>query len=277
MDLSPFAAQGGQSHFRGENVDLFATSFLPRKLGQSPVNGYRSACCRAIAPAPPRSSAGTRRRILERNMEPIRFPNSRRLAFAPGLTLPLSLRHTTCQHPRSVNVHSLDGDWSLFRQEIAFGAKNVDRKHGPVPFRGARGTVPFSRRERQLSCDVLSTAKIGTVPCERLPPVPSPFGRGLERGRLFQRRFMKEKCHAKSCRSCSDSRSRRGLHVLAAFLRPCRRTPRRHVHLRPDAAAGLVELPEHEAAGKHRTSLAGQGHRARRRSASVRLVRRRLV
>ena len=41
-------------------------------------------------------------------------------------------------------------------------------KHGPVPFRGARGTVPFSRRERQFSGDVLSAAKIGTVPCERL-------------------------------------------------------------------------------------------------------------
>ena len=38
MDLSPFAAQGGQSHFRGENVDFFVTSFPPRKLGQSPVN-----------------------------------------------------------------------------------------------------------------------------------------------------------------------------------------------------------------------------------------------
>ena len=68
-----------------------------------------------------------------------------------------------------VSVHSLDGDWSIFRREIVFGAKNVGRKHGPVPFRGARGTVPFSRRERQFSCDVLSAAKIGTVPCERFP------------------------------------------------------------------------------------------------------------
>ena len=40
MDLSPFAAQGGQSHFRGENVNSLATSFPPRKSGQSPVNGY---------------------------------------------------------------------------------------------------------------------------------------------------------------------------------------------------------------------------------------------
>ena len=40
MDLSPFAAQGGQSHFRGENVNSLVTSFPPRKLGQSPVNGY---------------------------------------------------------------------------------------------------------------------------------------------------------------------------------------------------------------------------------------------
>ena len=39
MDLSPFAAQGGQSHFRGENVSSFVTSFPPRKSGQSPVNG----------------------------------------------------------------------------------------------------------------------------------------------------------------------------------------------------------------------------------------------
>ena len=40
MDLSPFAAQGGQSHFRGENVNSPVTSFPPRKSGQSPVNGY---------------------------------------------------------------------------------------------------------------------------------------------------------------------------------------------------------------------------------------------
>ena len=38
MDLSPFAAQGGQSHFRGENVNSLVTSFPPRKSGQSPVN-----------------------------------------------------------------------------------------------------------------------------------------------------------------------------------------------------------------------------------------------
>ena len=40
MDLSPFAAQGGQSHFRGKNVNSLVTSFPPRKSGQSPVNGY---------------------------------------------------------------------------------------------------------------------------------------------------------------------------------------------------------------------------------------------
>ena len=36
MDLSLFAAQGGQSHFRGENVNFLVTSLPPRKLGQSP-------------------------------------------------------------------------------------------------------------------------------------------------------------------------------------------------------------------------------------------------
>ena len=39
MDLSPFAVQGGQSHFRGENINSLVTSFPPRKSGQSPVNG----------------------------------------------------------------------------------------------------------------------------------------------------------------------------------------------------------------------------------------------
>ena len=90
-----------------------------------------------------------------------------------------------CQ-PRThdnVSVQSLDGDWSIFRREIVFGAKNVDRKHGPVPFRGARGTVPFSRRERQFSCDVLSAAKIGTVPCKASPLsirlIPAGDGHGI--------------------------------------------------------------------------------------------------
>ena len=40
MGLSRFAAQGGQSHFRGEYVNSLVTSFPPRKSGQSPVNGY---------------------------------------------------------------------------------------------------------------------------------------------------------------------------------------------------------------------------------------------
>ena len=41
-----------------------------------------------------------------------------------------------------VSVHGLDGDWSIFRQEIVFGEKNVGRKHGPVPFR-AQGDSPI--------------------------------------------------------------------------------------------------------------------------------------
>ena len=67
-----------------------------------------------------------------------------------------------------------------------FGEKNVGRKHGPVPFRGARGTVPFSRRERRFLCDVLSAAKIGTVPCGRLRTgvsVPAWMGTGPFFGR----------------------------------------------------------------------------------------------
>ena len=42
MDLSLFAVLGGQSHFRGENVNSLVTSFPPRKSGQSPVNGYEA-------------------------------------------------------------------------------------------------------------------------------------------------------------------------------------------------------------------------------------------
>ena len=37
----------------------------------------------------------------------------------------------------AVTVHGLDGDWSIFRREIVFVQKNVGRKHGSVPFRGA--------------------------------------------------------------------------------------------------------------------------------------------
>ena len=41
--LSPSAAEGGQSHFRGEDARYFdAMSTAPRKLGQSPVNGYQA-------------------------------------------------------------------------------------------------------------------------------------------------------------------------------------------------------------------------------------------
>ena len=36
MELSPSAARGGQSHFRGEKAGLQATSLTPQKLGQSP-------------------------------------------------------------------------------------------------------------------------------------------------------------------------------------------------------------------------------------------------
>ena len=52
--------------------------------------------------------------------------------------------------------------------------------HEPSGFtrsRSARGTVPFSRRERQFSCDVLSAAKIGTVARERLPTRPKKRSR----------------------------------------------------------------------------------------------------
>ena len=56
MDLSPFAVQGGQSHFRGENVYPLVTSYPPRKSGQSPVNGYgrggRQAGAAVVRPAP---------------------------------------------------------------------------------------------------------------------------------------------------------------------------------------------------------------------------------
>ena len=54
-----------------------------------------------------------------------------------------------------VSVHGLAGDWSIFRPKNAFRGQTVGRKHGPVP---------FPRR----------AAKIGTVPCKRLPPL-NPF------------------------------------------------------------------------------------------------------
>ena len=51
-DLSPSAAQGGQSHFRGENINSLVTSFPPRKLGQSLVNGYK-VFYRGLTDGPP--------------------------------------------------------------------------------------------------------------------------------------------------------------------------------------------------------------------------------
>ena len=50
-----------------------------------------------------------------------------------------------------VTVHGLAGDWSIFRRENVFCEKSVSRKHGPVPFDAARGTVPFSRQRRELA------------------------------------------------------------------------------------------------------------------------------
>ena len=67
----------------------------------------------------------------------------------------------------------LVGDWSIFRRKDVFWrtnrlAENMDLS----PSRGARGTVPFSRRS-SVFCMVTPTraAKIGTVPCERLHPL----------------------------------------------------------------------------------------------------------
>ena len=51
-----------------------------------------------------------------------------------------------------VSVHSLDGNWSIFRREIAFGAKTSAENMDLSPF--------------AATCEVLSAAKIGTVPCE---------------------------------------------------------------------------------------------------------------
>ena len=56
------------------------------------------------------------------------------------------------------------------------------------------------------------------------------------------------------------------------------RTPRGHVPLRRDAAAGILDLPaDFQAAGEDRASPAGQGHRARRWPTAVRPLRHRLV
>ena len=43
------------------------------------------------------------------------------------------------------------GDWSIFRREIVFCRQNAGRKHGPVPLRGLKGTVPFSSDENRTS------------------------------------------------------------------------------------------------------------------------------
>ena len=49
--LSPSAAEGGQSHFRGEDARYFdAMSTAPRKLGQSPVNGQTDASAQLGSP-----------------------------------------------------------------------------------------------------------------------------------------------------------------------------------------------------------------------------------
>ena len=47
-----------------------------------------------------------------------------------------------------VTVYSLDGDWSIFRREIVFGAKNVGRKQGPVPFSGANAKFQHTGETR---------------------------------------------------------------------------------------------------------------------------------
>ena len=77
-------------------------------------------------------------------------------------------------HSGKVSIRCLGKRSRLGRGLVHFSAGNRvwRNKRRPktwtCPLSRARGTVPFSRRERQFSCDVLSAAKIGTVPCERL-------------------------------------------------------------------------------------------------------------
>ena len=63
--------------------------------------------------------------------------------------------------------------WGLvrFSAERRTAPNDVGRKHGPVPFRGAEGDSPIFAAKPRSHNDVRRAAKIGTVPCERLPPL----------------------------------------------------------------------------------------------------------
>ena len=69
----------------------------------------------------------------------------------------------------AVSVHGLAGDWSIFRQKTHFAdeplAENMDLSH----FRGGQVNSPGN---------VPRAAKIGTVPCERLP---TPLAHSIRR------------------------------------------------------------------------------------------------
>ena len=62
------------------------------------------------------------------------------------------------------SVHGLDGDWSIFRQEIVFGANNVGRKHGPVPFRGQGGQSHFRGENVNSLVTSFPPRKLGQSP-----------------------------------------------------------------------------------------------------------------
>ena len=69
-----------------------------------------------------------------------------------------------------VSVHTPVGDWSIFRRENIFFGQTEGRKHGPVPFPRREGDSPiFAAIKHFYGTIIFCAAKIGTVPCERLP------------------------------------------------------------------------------------------------------------
>ena len=83
---------------------------------------------------------------------------------------------------RWVTADRLAGDWSIFRWKNVVCEENVGRKHGPVPFRAARDTVPCERLPRWKLAGVflLSMAAVLLIDAAAKwtvfgTPLPLPF------------------------------------------------------------------------------------------------------
>ena len=65
----------------------------------------------------------------------------------------------------TVTVHGATGDWSIFRRENMFCEKDVDRKHGPVPFPRRQGDSPIFAANKCFSqATSLTPRKLGQSP-----------------------------------------------------------------------------------------------------------------